>query len=331
MEVALFTEVVEDSPGGGDAAARPGAGVAAGGVESRGPVFEGEALVFDEGFVSDKEARDALVGVSELVYIDGDGGDAVDGEVVVGDVISELPGEGEDEATVAGVDVAPEVVLFSEGPDVRYGVVDAVGIGGCGAGDEDGVFVDGVGHGLEIGADVYAGRDPDGLDAEDMGGLVEGRVGGVGDYDLGSGCIGLVISGPGLGGLHGYDNALGATGGDASACALGGGEHFEEGVKELAFVFDEAGKEIGGKEGVVVDVHLIGLVGYLYHVLPTEVAAALELAGRVPGFVLLVGRGHLGAHVGPGSRVSGEVGWGHGRASWGVFRGRRNDIPHCIG
>ena len=106
-EVALFAEVVEDGPGGGDAAAGAGAGVAAGGVEAGGPVFEGEALVFDEGLVAEEEAGDALVGVAELVDVDGDGGDALDGEVVVGDGIAELPGEGEDETAVTGVDVAP--------------------------------------------------------------------------------------------------------------------------------------------------------------------------------------------------------------------------------
>ena len=190
-EVALFAEVVEDGPGGCDAAAGAGAGVAAGGVEARGPVFEGEALVFDEGLVAEEEAGDALVGVAELVDVHGNGGDAIDGEVVVGDGVAELSGEGEYIAAVTGVDVAPEVVLLGEGADFGDGVGDAVGVGGSGAGDEDGVFVDGAGHGVEVGVEVRAGRDPDGLDAEDVGGLVEGGVGGVGDDDLGAVAPGL--------------------------------------------------------------------------------------------------------------------------------------------
>ena len=213
---------------------------------------------------------------------------------------------------MAGVDMAPEVVLLGEGADFGYGVVDAVGIGGCGTGDEDGVFVDGVGHGVKVGAEVDAGRDADGLDAEDVGGLVEGGVGGVGDDDLGGFCFGFMVSGPGPGGLDGDHDALGAAGSEAAACAVRGGEHFEKGVEELAFVLDEAGEEVGGEEGVVVYVHPVGVVGDPDDILTAEVAAALELPGVVPGFVLPVGEGHLGLDVGPRSGVWGEAGWGHG-------------------
>lgn len=174
--------------------------------------------------------------------VDGDGCDAFDGEVVVGDGVAELAGEGEDEAPVTGVDVAPEVVLLGEGADFGDGVVDAVGVGGCGAGDEDGVFVDGVGHGLEVGAEVGAGRDPDGLDAEDVSGLVKGGVGGAGYDDFGGGCGRFVVSGPGPSGLYGDDDAFGAAGGEAAAGAVGCGEHFQEGFEEFTFVLDEAGE-----------------------------------------------------------------------------------------
>ena len=122
-----------------------------------------------------------------------------------------------------------------------------------------------------------------------------------------------MVSGPGPGGLDGDYDALGAAGGKAATCAVGGGEHFEEGVEELAFVLDEAGEEVGSEEGVVVYVHLIGVVGDLNDVFTAEVAAALELPGCVPGFVLLsVSGGHLGLDVGPGS--GGLVGSGVG--SW---------------
>ena len=141
-----------------------------------------------------------------------------------------------------------------------------------------------------------------------MTGLVEGGVGGTGDDDLGGCGVGFVVSGPGPGGLDGDDDALGAAGGEAAACAVGGGEHFEEGVKELAFVFDEAGEEVGCEEGVVVDVHPVGIVGDLNDVFATEVATTLELAWGVPGFVLGVGGGHLGLDVGPGSGVGGKGG-----------------------
>ena len=75
--------------------------------------------------------------------------------------------------------------------------------------------------------EVCTGRDPDGLDAEDVGGLVEGGVGGMRDDDLGGGGFGFVVSGPGPGGLNGDYDALGAAGGKAATCAFGGGEHFE--------------------------------------------------------------------------------------------------------
>ena len=67
----------------------------------------------------------------------------------------------------------------------------------------------------------------------------------------------------------------------------------------------------------MVDVHLIGVVGDLYDVFTTEVAAALELAWGVPGLVLLVGGGHLGEDVGPGAGVGGgKRGGVMGGAPW---------------
>ncbi len=186
-------------------------------------MVEGEALVHLQGLVAQQQPGDAFVGIAQLVNVHGDGGYAAHAEIVVGDVVAELSGEGEDETAVAGVDVAPEPVLLGQGADVGYGVVDAVGVGGRGAGDHDGVGVDCVGHGVDVRTVVDAGRDPDGLDAEDVGGLVEGGVGGPGHDYLGGGGGRPVVSSPGLGRLHGNYDALGAAGGDAAPGALGGG------------------------------------------------------------------------------------------------------------
>lgn len=62
----------------------------------------------------------------------------------------------------------------------------------------------------------------------------------------------------------------------------------------------------------MVDVHPVGMVGDLDDVFAAEVAAALELPGVIPWFVLGVSGGHLGLDVGPRAGTLREAGWSHG-------------------
>ena len=242
------------------------------------PLVELEALVFEVFGVAVEDGGSALGGVAVLVDVGGDGADAGDGEIEVGDGVAELPDKGGDEAADAAIDVKPEVPGLGEFSEVCDGVDDAVGVLGGGADHHDGVVGDGVGHGVDVGAEVGAGGQPYHLHVHKLGGAVEGGVGGSGHQDFRRAIDGLVGAGPVSGGLDGEEYALGAAGGHAAGGPVAAVEEGEAKVDDLFFHPGEAGKDLG-VDGVFVEVHGIGVVGDLDNV----VAGVVEEAGYFAG------------------------------------------------
>ena len=110
--------------------------------------------------VAVEDDRYALGRVAVLVQIGADRGDPWDGQVpLLGDV-SERAQKRQDEPAQAGVDVAEDAAFQCQGAEFGDRVDHALGVGGGRADHEDGVVVDGVGHGVDVCAPVSADRHP---------------------------------------------------------------------------------------------------------------------------------------------------------------------------
>ena len=180
--------------------------------------------------------------------------------------VAQLLGPGEHEPAQAGVGVEADAPLEGQHRELRDGVYDPVGVAGGGAHQHDGVAGDGPAGGFHVGFEVLVHRDAHRFDAEVVGGLVEGRVGGHGQHHLRSGDA-LLLPGPVPIGFHRHQDAFGAAGGHRAAdlgvgVHLAGGigpQHFGRHRHDLGFVFDGAGPQVG-VEGVALGVQGVNLV-----------------------------------------------------------------------
>ena len=157
------------------------------------------------------------------------------------------------------------------------------------------------------------------LDAEEVAGLVEGGVGGLGLDDVGPG------DAPGLGrmlavGEHGVQDAAGAAGGDQPARVVTGGCR-RVAVEQVEGHGDDLGLELGGARAHValqdVDVgeQPEGLVHEAVVVVVAAVHGARALAG-LPEGVLLGRHGvQLGEHLLAAQAVLGQASGGPAKRS----------------
>ena len=188
-QVAVGPEVVEHRPSGGDRSGGSGAGHRRGAVEAAQPVGGDEGLQPGQLAVAVDDHRDALGRVAVLVEVCGDRGHAGHAQVPGLGHVPELVQEREDVSAQAGVHVAEDPALAGHRGQVGDGVDHTLGVGRGGADQHDRGVVHRVGHGVDVGGEVRADRDPSRLDVEVVGGLLEGGVGAGGHHHVGAiGC-----------------------------------------------------------------------------------------------------------------------------------------------
>ena len=154
--VAVVAEVVQHGPGRRHGAARLRAEDARRAVGAAEPAVGDEHLVAPQlpGAVDDHGG--ALGRVAELVEVDRDRRDAIDGEVPRRDRLAEPREVGERDPAHAGVDVAADVPLGGERGDRRDRVDHALRVLRRGADDEHGAVVDRGSHRVDVGPPVGA-------------------------------------------------------------------------------------------------------------------------------------------------------------------------------
>ncbi len=188
------------------------------------------------------EDRGALQGVAVLVGVGRDRGHAGQAVVEDGYVVAELLAEGQDEAAQAAVDVEADPLLEGQFAERGDGVDRAVAVVAGRADDGHRLVVDVVGHPVHVdqgGQRVHRGVAE--LDAEEVAGLVEGRVGRLGLDDVRAG-DGALLAGVLAVGQHGVGDAARPPGGDQA-----GREASLDGlaVEEVEGHGDDLGLELG--------------------------------------------------------------------------------------
>ena len=168
------------------------------------------------------------------------------------------------------------------------------------------------GHGVDVGSQVGAVGQPDRLDSHDVGGLVDCGVGGSGHGDLGRCRPWPVVTRPFARRLHGHNDALRSTGGDAPSGALRRVQHLQECTDYLGLVAGQAWEHRVGKKCVVVDIHPVRVVCHVDNVSAAVVATPLEHALAVPGEIVPARFLHRCPNFIPASPVDGEPPVSHG-------------------
>ena len=241
--------------------------------------------------VAEGQDRGALEGVAVLVGVGGDGGDPRDAEVEQGDVVAQFLAERQDPASEAAVDVEADPPVEGDVRERLDRVDGPVPVVAGRADEGDGPVVDGTGHpvGVHPRGDGVDGGHPQ-LDAEEVAGLVERRVGRLGLDHVGTGDAadrgGVVAVGE-----HGVADAAGPARRD-EADRIGPLDGLT--VEQVERHGDDLGLEPGGARAHVPLQHVdVGeqserLVEEVVVVVVAAVHRARALA-RLPGGVL-VGR-----------------------------------------
>ena len=234
-----------------------------------------------------------------------DRGHAGDSEVEGRDGIAGLAhGRGEDAAD-AGVDMEPEVVGFGDRAEGRDGVDESERIGRGRGVEADRVLREGRFDGGGVGAVVRADGDAFHREAEEVGGFVQSRVGGVWSDDLRAHDAGAVGASPFAGGVDGDEDALRATGREDAGGFVVAGEQAVDDGEHLALHAADAGKDADAKT-VFDHVHAEGFAQDVF-----EIVAGVPHVGSVatvtPVEVVVAHGDHLLADFAPCSAVGGEI------------------------
>lgn len=259
LQISVLAEGHEGGPCGGDGAAGASAGHAGGNVDAAGPVGGGEELVFEVGHVAVENDGRAFGGVAVFVEVGGYGGDAGDAEVKGGDVVAEFFHPGGEKTAEAGVDVEGDFEFLGYLADFGDGVDHAVGVLGCGGGDEDGVSVDEFSHGFDVDLEVFVDGCVADFHAEVVCGFFEGDVDGAWGDDFGfAGADFEAASGAFAGGFDGHEDGFCAAGGHGSDDVFVAVEHVGGHADDVGFHLFEA-LEGHGVEGVFAEEQVVGL------------------------------------------------------------------------
>ena len=299
-------EILHDRPGGGLGAAGARAAYRRRRIGAVGPVVEGEGGKVLERRVAVEDRRQPLGGEAVLVQVGRDRPDAVDAEVMGGHRIAELAREVGLIAADAGIDVEPDAMVLGHGGQLGDGVDDAEGIAGGGAHHQDCVLGDGRVHGRRVGAEIGPLRDA--LDAEVHvgGGLVEGRVGGARDDELGRAGDAPMLTRPIARRLDREDDALGPPARGVAAGAGGCIQNLEGHGDDLFLEHGERGEAhlaparvLAAVEGVLEDKGAVGLAREVHELVGDEVDRA-DHAPFAPLGIVLAHLRHGGQEVFPG-------------------------------
>ncbi len=259
VSIAVDAEVRYDRPGGGHREARPGPLQVRRCVEAAQPLVEHERLVAAELPRGVEQHRHPLRRVAQLVDVGRDGGDPLCPEVPRGGGATLHLGERQHEPAHAGIDVAAGSHRCGQCGDLRDGVDQSGRIVHGRGHDQGGVRPDHGCHRVGVGGEVGGDRGAAHGQPEQVGALVEGGVGGLGQHDLGFGHATLGEC-PLPCGLDGEEDALGAAAGE-EAGGLGPVEQAGDPTAQLRLDGTQ-GRECRRVEGALVEVEVGGGVGH---------------------------------------------------------------------
>ncbi len=240
--------------------------------------------------VAVEDDRRTLGAERVLVEVHRHAGDAGHGEIEVGDLGSHGAPQRQKEPADATVHVEQHVALGGHGPDLADRVDRSMRERACRCNDQNRLIVDGRSEGVDVGpARLRVDRRDDRVDAEVLAALVERRMPGDRNDDVGPGDVGLVLAGPIASRLHCEHAALGAATGEraddvltSTEVACGHGGYFAL----------EPGKacDRGRVEPVLPQVHRVRLFGDLPPLVGSEKDVGHHLAALPRDVVGLVRR-----------------------------------------
>lgn len=207
-----------------------------------GPVRAGEELRLAEARVVVQHDRRTLGGVGVLVEVHGDAGDTRHVQLEGRNVVSKAAEVGQQEAADAGVHVERHLLLQRDAPELLDGIDHAVGVGGRGADDQDRLIRDRLRHRLGDGAErlgIHVHQHD--LEIQVVRRLVECRVGGDGNDDLGLLDLRVQLARAIPRGFDRQDDALGATAGEGAHGVLVAAQVVRRHAHELVFEPHQAG------------------------------------------------------------------------------------------
>ena len=303
-QIARMAQVVHHRPGRGDGAARARAHQRVGEVLAARPVVEVVAHQREGLGVGEEQGRGALGGVAVLVQVGRDRGHALDREIEVGDVGAELARERREVAAHAGIDMHPAAVLARQRRDLGNGVDHAMRKGRRRAHHHRGVGREGGAHRRRVGAEVGRQRRAHWQQAEEVRGLVEGRVRALRHQDFGLRHAGAARQRAVARALDREEDALGAAGGHGAARLGTAVQQRKAHLHHLALEGREA-REGARAQAVLGEVHQVGLLGHLEHVL-ARVVDEHRHATVAPVGVAAAGLLEPPLQLGPGRALLGE-------------------------